>query len=231
MTNQKFSSTKIGSGSWKSLITSGAEEMGIPANDAQVGMICRYAETLVDWNRKVNLTAITDPEGVAVKHFLDSMAALPYVPESGTLLDIGSGGGFPGIVIAIFRPSLKITSIDSVRKKISFQQYVINLLGLGNVRALHARAEKLPGLSEGTSFDIVVSRALGSLDLIAQYAIPVLGREGTIIAYKGTPEAEESLEMEGLAKSLGVPLSVDCHQYRLPVYGDRRCLFVVKKEC
>jgi 16S rRNA (guanine527-N7)-methyltransferase len=221
---------EVGSESWREMIFSGAREMGIDVSEDQMDRICRYAAILLEWNRKINLTAITDAAEVAVKHFLDSMAALPHIPEEGKMLDIGSGGGFPGLVIAVFRPHLKITSVDSVRKKISFQQHVIRMLGLDAAKATHTRAETLADPNGGAEFDVVVSRALGTLELIATYALPVLNPNGMIIAYKGSGGETELSQMESLAATRGVTLSVDTRNYSLPGKGDRRSLYIIRKK-
>ncbi len=213
------------SANWKHIIISGAREIGIVVSDSQMELLVRFAQLLIDWNRKVNLTAITDPREVAVKHFLDSMAALPYIPENGNLLDIGSGGGFPGLVISIFRPSLFITSIDSVRKKISFQQQVIRTLELERSRALHTRAESLLGGPE--RYDVIISRALGPLQMFATLGLPVLAEEGEMIAYKGGMDEGEGDEV-ALLEDQQKDFSVDIHSYALTFSGDRRSLVFIR---
>ena len=107
----------IGSTAWENLISSCAKEFGIEVTVNQLAQLTRFARLLDDWNKKINLTAITNPEEVAVKHFIDSMAVLPFLPKAKRLLDIGSGGGFPGLVLAIFRNDIQITSIDACPEK------------------------------------------------------------------------------------------------------------------
>ena len=213
------------SSDWKHIIISGAREIGIVVSGPQMERLVRFAQMLIDWNRRVNLTAITDPREVAVKHFLDSMAALPHIPETGYLLDIGSGGGFPGLVISIFRPSLSITSIDSVRKKISFQQQVIRTLELKGSRALHARAESLAGQPE--RYDVIISRALGSLQMFVTLGLPVLAEEGRMIAYKGGVDDGGRDEVAFLKKRQE-GISVDIQSYSLSFSGDRRSLVFIR---
>lgn len=225
MTNQNPAVHTTGSEGWKLLISSGARDMGIVVTPHQMAQLTRYAQMLSEWNRRINLTAITDPGEVAVKHFLDSMAALPHLPETGRLLDIGSGGGFPGLVLGIFRPELSITSIDSVRKKISFQQYLIRTLGLSSARALHTRAETLS--VEDDRYDIIVSRALGSLEMFTGLALPLVAEEGTMVAYKGVMDGSAETEIENL-KAHHPELFVAVHDYRLPASGDRRSLVFMR---
>lgn len=214
------------SAEWRQVIHAGAGTIGIEVSGDQMEHLVRFGQMLIDWNRRINLTAITDPRDVAVKHFLDSMAVLPYIPETGRLLDIGSGGGFPGLVIAIFRPSLEITSIDSVRKKISFQQQVIRSLGLEVASALHIRAESLAG--ENERYDVIVSRALGSLDMFVTLGCPLLSEGGRMIAYKGPMDDGVGDEIETL-KSQHNDLYIDIHNYLLPSFGDKRSLVFIKR--
>ncbi len=215
------------SDTWEQIIISGAAKMGIPITGLQLKQLCRFAETLREWNRKINLTAIVDPEEIAVKHFLDSMAALPYIPEKGRMLDIGSGGGFPGLVLAVFRPFLKTTSLDSVRKKITFQQHLIRTVGLKEASAVHRRAEQLKSESM-QRYDIIVSRALGSLGMFVNLALPLLAEHGVIIAYKGVMGDKEMDEIETL-KSEDPGLLFDQCAYSLPKSGDRRALVFIRR--
>jgi 16S rRNA (guanine527-N7)-methyltransferase len=227
MTKQNSSVSSVGSEEWKRLVLSGAGAFGIHIEAPRMDRLVRFAETLLQWNQKINLTAITDPREMAVKHFVDAMAALPLIPGTGSLLDIGSGGGFPGLVIAIFRPELSITSIDAVRKKISFQQHLIRTLGLTSVHALHTRAETLPG--ENNRYDIIVSRALGSLEMFSGLALPMLSETGRAVAYKGIMDAAGMEEIETL-KEKHPELSVDVQTYQLPFFGDRRAMVSITRK-
>jgi 16S rRNA (guanine527-N7)-methyltransferase len=221
---------RFGSTAWERLISSSAEEFGIEVSALQMVQLTKFSQILCEWNKRINLTAITHPEEVAIKHFIDSMAVLPFLPNAERLLDIGSGGGFPGLVLAVFRPDLQITSIDSVRKKISFQQHIIRTLGLKGVNALHVRAESLAPADRSSAanrYDIIVSRALGGLDLFVGLALPLLAPGGTIIAYKGTTSEDERDEIESSTAGQA-SLSIDIRKYCLPKYGDRRTLVFVK---
>jgi 16S rRNA (guanine527-N7)-methyltransferase len=216
----------VGSDEWRRFVASGANDLGIDVSDPRMDQLVLFAQTLLQWNRRINLTAITDPHEMAVKHFIDSMAALPYIQDTGRLLDIGSGGGFPGLVMAIFRPSLEITSIDSVRKKISFQQHLIRTLALDSARALHVRAETLPEANR--PYDIIVSRALGSLEMFTNLALPMLSEKGRVIAYKGVMDGAGEDEVQNL-KAVHPELSLNIQSYQLPASGDRRSLIFIKR--
>lgn len=223
-------SAGIGSAFWEKLVYSGAKEFGIDATPHQMAQLTLFARILCEWNQKINLTAITDPEEVAIKHFIDSMAALPYLQKTENLLDIGSGGGFPGLVLAVFRPDLQIISVDAVRKKISFQQHIIRTLGLSRVHAVHARVESLAAAGRSLlprNYDVIVSRALGSVGLFIDLSLPLLAPEGTIIAYKGAARGDSRDEIEA-CKTAHPSLIIDIRAYRLPKYGDRRTLVFAK---
>ena len=139
----------------------------------QLAALDIYHQELNAWNAVHNLTAIREPEQVRVKHFLDSLPAVRSIPEGATLLDIGSGGGFPGLPLKVIRPSLTITLIDASRKKVSFLKHVIRTLKLDKIEALHIRAEDFAkDPLHRHQFDVIISRALSSLDSFRRRAWP-----------------------------------------------------------
>lgn len=158
----------------------------------------RYAEMLTERNEKVNLTAITDPDEIRVKHFTDSLAAIDLIKTGATVLDIGSGAGFPGIPLKIARDDISVTLLDSVNKKVAFMNDVIADLGLKNIEAVHARIEDFPHKGE---FDVAVSRAVAELTTLAEYALPFVKVGGTFVAYKS-----EKAEAEAAAAGKAVAL-------------------------
>lgn len=161
---------------------------GITFSAGQLARCAVFARELAAWNKITNLTAITDTRGIAEKHFADSLCALPYVkkqPGPVTVLDIGSGGGFPAIPFAIADEELKVTAVDSVRKKISFQQYVKAQLNLTNLEPVHARVQQLDkALGYKPAYDCVISRAFAALDTFCELALPWVKPGGKIISYK-----------------------------------------------
>ncbi len=222
---------RIGSEPWCELIAAGAKELGVTIASGQIMQFARHAELLVSWNRKINLTAITDPEQMAVKHYLDVMAALPYVPEDVELLDIGTGGGFPGIPLKIMHPFQPMTLIDSSRKKISFVKEVIRSLSLEQVQGIQVRAEELARqTAHRQRYGVVVCRAVAGLPAIMKLALPLLAPAGRIVAFKGPQESptESSKETAGdlTVEILFNSMHID---YRLPVSGDPRTLVVMTK--
>jgi 16S rRNA (guanine527-N7)-methyltransferase len=177
---------QIGSKKWQNIIYEGAKHLDIQIDKRKIDQFAVHAMELMKWNQKINLTAITDPFDIAVKHVLDSIAPVKIIPSHASLLDIGSGGGFPGIPLKISLPSLSVTLIDASRKKVNFLKHIIRTLELENINALHVRAAKFarePDIAK--SFDVVISRALSSMTSFAWTAIPFLNNEGVIIAMRG----------------------------------------------
>jgi 16S rRNA (guanine527-N7)-methyltransferase len=183
---------QIGSKKWQNLIYEGAKNLDIQIDKRKIEKFAIHAVELMKWNQKTNLTAITDPFEVAVKHFLDSIVPVKIIPSNASLLDIGSGGGFPGIPLKISLPSLSVTLIDASRKKVSFLKHIIRILELKNIDALHIRAEEFankPGIAK--TFDVIISRALSSMTSFALTALPFLKKEGVIIAMKGNVSGDD----------------------------------------
>jgi len=212
----------------KELLVAGAKELGVDLDAAQAARFNLFAEELKKWNRKINLTAITDDEGIAVKHFVDSLSLLKVVKGPGRLLDIGSGAGFPGIPAQIIDPSLEIVSVDAVVKKISFQKQAVRLLNLPNFTALHVRAETLEE-TYPTYFDWVVSRAFSDIPSFVSMALPLIKKNGRIVAMKGRNAAEEVAAAEGALADLGVQVE-SVQNFRLPFGGDARSLVLLTKK-
>ncbi len=212
----------IGSEEWDNLIIKGCAEFGIVINSQHCALLARHAADLLAWNRKMNLTAITAPEDMAIKHYIDSLIPVRFIPAGSKLLDIGSGGGFPGIPLKILDPSLSLTMLDSVRKKVSFLQYAIGSLSLKGTEALHVRAQDLckqPACAH--AFDIVICRALSDLKEFAKLALPFLKPGGRMIAMKGKISEEEIAPVRDR-------FSVETERYSLPVLGAERTLLIIQ---
>lgn len=161
-----------------------------------------YARRLVEWNGKINLTAITDPAGIAVKHFADSLTAAPLLPTGElSLVDVGTGAGFPGVPLAILRPELSLTLLDSLQKRLTFLETVCGELGV-TARFVHARAEEAgrdPALRE--KFDVATARAVAALPALCEYCLPLVRPGGRMIALKG-PDADR--ELAEAARAIGL---------------------------
>ena len=219
---------EIGSREWQSLIIDGARKLDIEIDESVAVSFSTHAFELVKWIRKINLTSITQPQDIAVKHFLDSLAPAQFIPENARLLDIGSGGGFPGIPLKILKPSLSVLLIDGVRKKANFLKHVLRTLKLERIEAHQVRAENLlenPAFSN--SFDVVISRALSSLALFVELAMPLLAAHGTIIAMKGEVD---QIELDKLRSDFPPNrYHIEIKNYKLPSIDAPRSIVIVRR--
>ncbi len=179
-----------------------------------------YARLLVEWNERMNLTAITDPEGMTVKHFADSLAAAPLLPEGAfSLVDVGTGAGFPGVPLALLRPDCRLTLLDSLNKRLNFLETLCGELGL-SARRIHARAEdggRRPELRE--SFDVATARAVAALPALCEYCLPFVKVGGRFLALKGPDGGREAAEAERAMKLLGGELA-EVRPVLLPAFGE-----------
>jgi len=179
----------------RNLLVVGAKTFGVHLNEENVAAFDLYLRELLKWNEKINLTAIRTENGIIVKHFLDSLSVYPYVVESSSLLDIGSGPGFPGIPLKMVTPDLEITLIDSVRKKVDFQRHIIRTLGLKGIEAVHGRVQETGAVQKMQGrYDRVISRAFADLETFLRLGLPFLKKGGLALAMKGRA-AEKEIEM------------------------------------
>lgn len=169
------------------------EEYNLSLTEKQLQQFEHYYNLLIEWNNKFNLTAITELDAVIEKHFIDSVLPLSNLKQQ-KVVDIGAGAGFPSIPLKIMNPDIELVMVDSVNKKVTFLQAVIEVLGLTNTRAIHSRVEDLglnPNFRE--KFDIVVARAVASLNTLCEYTLPFVRLGGKFVAYKSI-EVENELE-------------------------------------
>ena len=206
--------------------------LGITLTKKQLDQFMLYYELLIEWNEKINLTAITELDEVLKKHFTDSLSFIKVSnnKQQFSVIDVGTGAGFPGIPIKILFPECKLTLLDSLNKRISFLQEVVSRLGLEDVSFYHGRAEDFakPGqLRE--SFDFVVSRAVANLSSLSELCIPYVKENGYFISYKGDKAQEEIKLAENAISILGGKLE-ECISFLLPNSDMERNLVVIKKE-
>jgi 16S rRNA (guanine527-N7)-methyltransferase len=207
------------------------QQQGISLNEGQFKQFALYYEQLVSWNEKMNLTGITEREQVYIKHFYDSVSLSFYVPmkEILTLVDIGSGAGFPSIPLKIIYPHLKITIIDSLNKRIQFLDNIVNELVLSDVNCLHGRAEDLARVDKyRDQFDLATARAVAKLNALNELCLPFVKKSGHFIAMKGSDPAEEIKEAKFSFKELKSELE-GIHSFELPVEQSKRHVIVIKK--
>ena len=206
-----------------------ADLYGISLNEQQLTQLDLYAELLVDWNNRINLTGITDSEGIMIRHFEDSMAILKYleINASSTLIDVGTGAGFPGMVLKIVRPDLEVTLLDSLNKRIQFLNEVAGRLGV-NLTTVHLRAEEGGKMSlYREKFDIACARAVSNLRELAEYCIPFVKNGGKFISMKG-PDVSVELDVArpGIG-TLGGKISA-IHEYNISDNSGRTLIIIDK---
>ncbi len=179
-----------------------ADLIKVEISQKQADNFYKYMELLLEWNKKMNLTAITEPEEVILKHFVDSLTIIPYLNEENTILDVGTGAGFPGIPLKILEEDKKFTLLDSLNKRIIFLQNVIDELNLKNIQAVHGRAEEYIR-EKREHYDIATSRAVAKLNVLLEYMIPFVKVGGRCICMKSFEIDEELKDAEKAIEILG----------------------------
>ena len=203
-------------------------KIGIELDDKKRSQLKRYYELIVEYNKVMNLTGITEESEVYLKHFYDSLTICKIIDlnKYETMCDIGSGAGFPGIVLKIVFPNLKITLVDSLNKRIKFLNIIIDELELRDIQALHVRAEEFSSENRNR-FDIVTARAVAHLSLLLEYSIPMLKINGYFVGMKANAD-EEIIEAKKAIKILNSEL-VDVKKFLLPLEESNRCLIKIEK--
>ncbi len=187
------------------LMTSVLDREGIAYDDTVLSRLEKYADMLREWNEKINLTAITDPEGIVVKHFLDCALLLKQVniPQNGSVIDVGTGAGFPGMVLKIFRPDIELTLLDGLNKRLVFLNEVLSSLDL-SARTVHMRAEEAgKAAAHREKYDLVTARAVAQLRTLYEYCLPLCKVGGIFCSMKGPSAADELSEAKKAASVLG----------------------------
>ena len=213
----------------RELLMEGAKTFGVTLEPGTVALFDRYLTELLKWNQKINLTAIRTEKEIVLKHFIDSLSVYPYLEVPSSLVDLGSGAGFPGIPLKIVEPAFDVTLVDSVLKKVDFQRHVIRTLGLKGIEAIHSRVQEKgsPGKMAGRC-DAVISRAFSDLSAFLRLAYSFLRKGGLAVAMKGEfdkREVDVTSESEGSRYTLqkAVP-------FCLPFSSFKRTILLFKKQ-
>lgn len=187
------------------LLAETAAAWGLPLSTNQIEQFATYAAELQRWNEQVNLTAVTDTDGISVRHFLDSLrCACSWGAAPHSLIDVGSGAGFPGLPLKVLCPTLQLTLVESVGKKAAFLEHIVSLLGFQHVTVLCARAEALGhDPQQREAYDVATARAVAGLRVLAEYCLPLVRPGGRFLAPKGAAVADEVAEAQHALAVLG----------------------------
>ena len=206
------------------------KEIQIKFTEEQLQKFYEYMNMLIEWNKKINLTAIIEPKEIILKHFIDSLTILKYVNDNEKMLDVGTGAGFPGIPIKIMNSNMEITLLDSLNKRINFLNEVINKLKLKNISAIHSRIEDYGKNNKyREKYDIVTSRAVANLATLSEYMLPMLKIKGKSICMKGSDIKEEVKNSKRAIDILGGEI-VNIEELVLPKSDNRRNLIIIEKK-
>lgn len=215
---------------FRSELEQALKAMGLTVTDGQLSQFYAFNERLVETNKVMNLTAITDPKGVAIKHMADSLSCYDpaYFKEGARVLDLGTGAGFPGLPLLIYRPDLNVTFFDSLQKRLTFLENTVRDIGL-TASFLHGRAEEMAHKPEYRSaFDIVTSRAVARLNILAEWALPYVKTGGYFISLKGAQYEDELAEGEKALQILGGKVA-EVRPVHLPGLDDVRAVLYIEK--
>ena len=204
-------------------------QFSITLDNTAVDRLCVYHDLLIEWNEKMNLTALTEPHDVALKHFADSLMLFRYcdIENGASVIDVGTGAGFPGMVLKIARPDIRLTLLDSLNKRLIFLETVCNELGLDDVELIHSRAEDGSRTELRDRYDIAVSRAVASLNTLCEYDMPYVKVGGRFIAMKGKGSEEELQAAQNAITTLGGEL-LQKHDFVLGDAGERSIIEIKK---
>lgn len=214
---------------FKTILLSTLSEYDITLGKPAVDKLCLYYELLIKWNEKMNLTALTAPEDVALKHFADSLLLLRYIEikKDERVIDVGTGAGFPGLVLKIARPDIRLTLLDSLQKRLLFLDEVCRSLEISDVELVHSRAEDGSRTELRDSFDIAVSRAVASMNTLCEYDLPYVKVGGRFIAMKGKDAAQELSDAQNAIDTLGGQF-IQKHDFVLGSAGERSIIEIEK---
>ena len=212
------------------LLAAGAREFDLDLSPAQLDQFARYADLLIDWNLRFNLTAIVEPREIVIRHFLDSLSAIRSIPPGPLkLIDVGAGAGLPGLPIKLARPEVSLALLEATRKKCDFLKAVIDELQLTDVQVINARAEDAGRAAEHREvYDVAIARAVGEMSVLLEYLLPLVRIGGRAIAQKSREVLNEVQHAELALSTLGGKLD-DIVAVKVPELNEARYLVVIEK--
>ena len=215
---------------FKEILQKEAKKIKVVVTDEKAELFYNYMKLLLEWNEKINLTAITEPNEVILKHFVDSFTIHDYIKKEAKMIDVGTGAGFPGIPLAILRDDVHVTLIDSLQKRVNFLNEVIAKLGLTNAEAIHTRAEDLAQKQEyREKYDVVTSRAVANMSTLLEYMLPFNKIDGVCVCMKGSNVDDELNAAEKAARVLGGRLEKR-EEFYLSNQDNKRNIIIIRKK-
>ena len=215
---------------FKTLLKEKVEKLNINLSDEELDAFYEYMQMILEWNQKINLTAIIEESEFILKHFVDSLTILKYIKQNDLIVDIGTGAGFPGIPLAIVNKENTFTLVDSLNKRINFLNEVKEKLKINNIETVHSRAEDFGQNNKyRETFDIAVSRAVANLSVLVEYLLPLVKLNGKIICMKGTDLGEEIKEADYAIKQLGGEIK-QIEEFCLPDTDIKRTIIIIEKK-
>lgn len=215
----------------KRILIDGLKELGIDAEEEKLEKLLLFKQIMLEWNEKVNLTAITEEKEIFIKHFLDSTTCLStgYIKEGMNVIDVGTGAGFPGIPVKILKDGLKITLLDSLNKRVSYLNDTVMKLDLKDINTVHARAEEAgSSKTHREVYDIVLSRAVASMNVLCEYCMPFAKVGGFFLCQKGPDIRSEMEEARAAIKTLGGAIK-EIREYQLPFSDIKHNIIIIEK--
>jgi 16S rRNA (guanine527-N7)-methyltransferase len=213
----------------KQLLKDLSKQINIELTDEQVDKFEKYQDLLLEWNEKINLTAIIEENDVILKHFIDSLTISKYFNDNNKIIDVGTGAGFPGIPLKIVNETLNVTLLDSLNKRINYLNDVVDKLGFECVETIHGRAEELSRNSKyREQYDVVTARAVANLKTLSEYCIPFVKLGGYFVCMKGSNIEEEMMIAKEHIKELGCKIE-EVVEFVLPETDMKRNVIVMKK--
>ena len=209
----------------KELFIEELSKLNVPLSEKQLEQLDKYYELLIEWNEKINLTRITEYEDVYLKHFYDSLTIAKVVDLSTkqTLCDVGTGAGFPGVVLKIVYPNLKITLVDSLQKRVNYLNEIVKELGLEDIHAIHSRGEDFK-----ETFDVVTARAVANIEKLVTYTMHLVNKNGIFVAMKGNIDEELTSQVE---QKINRKYKIEqVEKFLLPIENSNRSLIVLKNK-